>query len=42
MIKINIDENKWNEIVKGHWEWFEKHLKTKFRQILAGNSPFKL
>ena len=32
MIKINIDENKWNEIVKGHWEWFEKHLKTKFRK----------
>ena len=32
MIKIEVDIDKWNTIVDKHWEWFEKHLKTKFRK----------
>ena len=29
MIKINISSEKWNEIKKIHWEWYENYLEKK-------------
>lgn len=32
MIKIEIKEKEWEKFVNKHWNWFEQHLKTRFRK----------